>query len=389
MHFSNCLVRAGAEEHILTLLKGLDRERFRLSLTCTPEVARKLGADVPSDVEVFTLTLRKPGHLAAAWRLAGILRSRRVDILHSHLFYASLFASPIGRLCGVPVVVETPHVREHWRRGWLKGRFVVDRAVGRSVDHYVAVSEANARYLVETKGLPRRKVMVIRNGSDLTRFRPGPGDADLRRRLGFGAADPVLAVIGRLEPQKGHRFLLAALPAVRAEFPTVRLVCVGEGSLREELEATVARGGLQEAVRFVGYQEAVTEWVRVADVTVLPSLYEGLPLAAIESLAVERPVVATAVDGTPEVVLDGKTGLTVPPGDPAGLAAAVCRLLRDRGLRQELARAGRSWVLERFSQERQVRETQDFYLAALARRRRWARRGAGAIPFPASPAASS
>jgi glycosyltransferase involved in cell wall biosynthesis len=365
LYFSNSLVRGGAEEHVLTLLRGLDRTLFRPHLVCTPEVASALRPDLPRDVEVTPLRLRRPGHLGAALRLARLLRARRVDVLHSHLFYASLFASPVGRLCRVPLIVETPHVREHWRRGRLKGHFVVDRLAGRCVDRYIAVSEANARYLVGEKGLPARKVTVIHNGCDLGRFdparRPPPG---LRERLGFGPADPVLLVLGRLEPQKGQRVLLEALPAVRERFPRCRLVCAGEGALRGELEALAQSLGLDEAVRFVGFQADVGEWLALADLTVLPSFYEGLPLAAIESLAAGRAVVATAVDGTPEVVVDGRTGLTVPPGDAAALARALCRLLTDAEERLRLGRAGREWVTEHFDQRQQVVRTQDLYLAA-------------------------
>src|SRR5439155_23179940 len=129
--------------------------------------------------------------------------------------------------------------------------------------------------------------------------------------LGFGDDDPVLVVIGRLEPQKGHRVLLLALPAIRHEFPGVRVVFVGEGGLKAELEQQVAGAGLTDAVRFVGRQSNVVDWLALADVTVLPSFYEGLPLAAIEALAAGRPIVATAVGGTPEVVVDGPTRLTV------------------------------------------------------------------------------
>lgn len=364
-YVTNALVRGGAEEHVLTLLRGLDRARFRALLVCTPETRAKLDGDVPADVEVVPLSLRRPRDLGPALRLLRLLRARQVDVLHAHQFYSSLFASPVAWLARVPVIVETPHVREHWRKGWLKSRYVIDRVAGRFVDHYIAVSRANAAYLVHEKGLPAAKVTVIANGCDVDRFdpahRPPPG---LRRSLGFGETDPVLLVIGRLEPQKGHAVLIEALPLVRRRFPNVRLVCLGEGGLLGALEAQVAAAGLQPAVRFVGFQAAVADWLALADLTVLPSYYEGLPLAAIESLAAGRPVVATAVDGTPEVVVHEKTGLTVPPGDPVRLAEALCRALGDPLWRQTLGRAGRAWVLERFRQERQVRETEQFYLRA-------------------------
>jgi glycosyltransferase involved in cell wall biosynthesis len=365
LYFTNTNARGGAEEHMLTLLHGLDRTHFRFHLVCPPEVADMLRPDLPADVELLPLCLRKPSQFRNAIRLYRIMRERRVDILHSHLFYSSLFASPVGWLCRVMVVLETPHLSERWRRGWFKSRFVVDRFVGRFVDHYIAVSEANARYLSEEKGLPRKKIVIIHNGCDPVRFDPSHRPpSGLKATLGFHETDPLLVVNARLEPQKGHRVLLQSFETVRREFPRVRLVCLGEGCLRAELESQVRDLGLEDSVRFLGYQSNVVDWLALADLTVLPSFWEGLPLAAIESLAAGRTVVATAVDGTPEVVIDGKTGLTVPPDDAEHLAGAICRLLREPGLRKRMGEEGRRWVMEHFSQERQIRQTQELYLSA-------------------------
>ncbi len=365
LYFSNAPTRGGAEEHLLTLLRGLDRTYFRPLLACPHDLAETLRPDIPPDVEVFSLCLRRLSQAGSMLQLARILRDRQVKVLHSHLFYASVFASPIGWACGVPVIVETPHVREDWRTGWLKSRFIVDRLAGRFVTHYVAVSEANKHYLVERKGLPQEKISVIRNGSDVRRYRPEQlAPPNIKQSLGFGSEDPILMVIGRLEPQKGHRVLLAALPIIRREFPSARLVCVGEGSLHAELVKQARELGIDDAVRFVGFKNNVAEWLSLADFTVLPSFYEGLPLAAIESLAAGRPVVATAVDGSAEVVVDGKTGLTVPPGDHLALSEAICRLLREPELRKRMGRQGRQWVCTYFDEREQIRQTQELYLHA-------------------------
>ena len=370
LFFDNARVRAGVEEHILTLLRGLDRQHFRLFFACAPELAEKMRADVPGDVELVPLYLEEAHDCAGAWQLAQVLRRRRIDLLHSHLFQASRLASVIGRLCGVPRIVETPHVREQWRqrKGWLKRSFVVDRLVGRFVDCFIAVSEAQRRYLAEEKHLPYEKIVVIRNGADLRRFHPARrASAERKKSLGVQDGDPVIVMLARLEPQKGHDVLLDALPQVRNEFPRVRVLCVGEGSLRPQLVERSRQLGLEDCVRFVGYQSDPVEWLALADFTVLPSYYEGLPIAAIESLAMAKTMVATDVDGTAELVLDGKTGLTVPPGQPSRLAQAICRLLREPELRQKLGEAGREWVSQHYSQEQQIRKTEEFYSRALGR----------------------
>ena len=365
LYFSNETDRGGAEEHLLALLRGLDRKHFRLHLACTSEMAKKLHSDLPEDVEVFRVMLRKPTHFAGVIQLARILRERQIGILHSHMFYASLFASPIGRLLGVPLICETPHVREQWRKGRLKSGYAVDRFIGGSVDYYIAVSMANARYLAEEKKLPPEKITVIHNGCDLNRFDPAHREPyGLRESLGFGPSDPVLVVLGRLEPQKGHGVLLKALPLIRERFPTTRVVCVGDGSLREELSGQSDALGLRDCVRFVGFQSNVEDWLALATATVLPSFYEGLPLAAIESLAAGKTVLASAVDGTPEVVRHGISGLTFPPGRPDELAEMACRILGQPELGRAMGQAGRRWVLEHFGLQQQIDKTQALYCAA-------------------------
>ncbi len=314
LHFTYSKVYAGAEEHMLTLLRGLDRELFRPLLACHPRLLQEMRSTLPGDVEAFPIRIEGLTSFVAAWQLSRILREQRVEILHSHMFHSSLMASPIGWACRVPVIIETPHVAERWRKGWMKGHFWVDRLISRYVTHHIAVSRSNAKYLVQDKGLAPHKVITIRNGCDLAHFAPGrPSPGGLRKTLGFAEEDLILVVPARLEPQKGHAVLLKAMPHILREFPQSKVVFVGDGSLRRDLEQQTERLGLASSVKFVGFQSNMADWYRFSDLMVLPSFFEGLPLVAIESLAAGCPVVATAVDGTPEVIVDGETGLTVPP----------------------------------------------------------------------------
>ena len=366
MHFATEPVRAGAEEHMLTLLRLLDRSRFQPLLATHPELIEMLRPDLPPDVETIPVILRGPRDLKGARALFHAMRTRKVAIVHSHMFQASRLASPLAWLAGVPATIETPHGREYWRRGLIKGSFAIDRTIGRFVTAYIAVSHANAKYLIEEKRLPREKIHVVQNGIPITRFDPNhAAGPDLRRTAQIEDDAPVVVVLARLEPQKGHQVLLEAWQAVVRRFPRARLVCVGAGQLREALEAQVAELALAPSVRFVGYQSNVADWLALANFTVLPSFYEGLPLVAIESLAAGRAMVATQVDGTSEVVIDGETGLLVPPGQPDLLSAAICRLLESPELAQRLGQAGRRLVEDQFSETRQVAETETVYTTAL------------------------
>ena len=363
LHFANEPVRGGAEEHLLMLLNRLDRTRFRPMLAGPPKLLKLLRDDLLKDVDTIPITLRSPKHITSAARLCALLNEHQVDILHSHMFQASKFSSPIGWLARVPVRIETTHIREDWRRGWLKGSYLVDRLIGHFITGFIAVSAANGRYLENEKRIPARKICVIRNGVAVEDFDPRREvPRELSSSLGFDVGAPVALMIARLEAQKGHRILLEAWQTVVASFPTARLVCVGEGSLRKDLEASVKANGISDSVRFVGYRRDVSDWLALASFTVLPSYYEGLPLAAIESLAAGRPVVASSVDGSTEVVLDERTGLVVPPGEPAPLAAAICRFLGSPELCRRMGREGRRLVEKSFGRQRQIAETEALYL---------------------------
>lgn len=368
--FSNARVRAGAEEVILTLLKRLDRSVFDPSLICAPELAALLRKDLPKDVDVLEVYLEQPTQLAAAAKITRYLREKKIDVLNSHQFRASMVASPVAKFAGVPVTIETPHIRELWRKRWPKSSFAIDRFAGRFVDFYIAVSESNAQFLIEKKRLPREKVRVIQNGADLTRFSPAHNPAPgVKKSLGFGESDPVIVLMGRLEAQKGHSVLLDSLPNVVSRFPALRVVFVGDGALRSALEQQAKSLQIEQHVRFVGFQSNAADWFALSDFCVLPSFYEGLPLVAMECLASGRTMIASAVDGTPEVIVDGKTGLLVPPGDPPTLAKAIMKLLEDLELRSRLATQGYQWVMEKFDLNRQIRETQVLYIEALERKK--------------------
>jgi glycosyltransferase involved in cell wall biosynthesis len=355
-------VRGGVEEVVLALLQRLDPSEFRLALAAPPPLLDALAPDL-AGVSVDAL-----GVAAQGWaqgdevaRLAGFIRRLRPDVVNPHLFRSTLVAAPLARWCGGRTVVETYHGREGWRRGPVRGRFLPDRLIARLLDGVIAVSEAARDFLIATKGYPPDRVVVVPNGRDLSVYRPGEGRDSVRRALALDPAAPVVGVVGRLETQKGHTYLLEAWPQVRREFPGARLLVVGDGALRAELEARALGADLRGSVTFTGFRADVPRVLAALDVLVLPSLYEGMPLTAIEASAMGLPVVATAVDGTPEVVRDGETGRLVPPARPTALADALRALLADPARARAMGRAGRAHVLARFDLDTQVAATARVY----------------------------
>jgi glycosyltransferase involved in cell wall biosynthesis len=357
-------VRGGVEEVALGLLRRLDPTEFRLSLAAPPALLDALAADL-AGVSLDTLAVD-----AESWaqprgmsRLSAFMRRLRPDVVNPHLFRSTAVAAPLARAAGVPAIVETYHGREAWRHGPVRGRFVVDRLISRLVTRVIAVSRGAADFLVHGKGYPRDKIVVIPNGRDLGQFAPGRHRDAVRKELGIDRHVPVVAMVGRLEAQKGHVYLLDAWPRVVAEYPDARLVLVGEGSLQDALVGQARRLGVADTVLFTGFRSDVPRILDAIDVLALPSLHEGMPLTVIEAAATGRPVVATAVDGTPEVVRDGETGLLVPPADPPALTRALVAMLGDPERAAQMGREALRWARERFDINAHVEATAGVYRA--------------------------
>ena len=355
-------VRGGVEEVALGLLQRLDPSEFRLSIAAPRALLDALAPDLDGvRLDALAIEAESFAHVGRLRTLAAFMRRIRPDVVNPHLFRSTAVAAPLARAIGIGRVVETYHGREAWRQGALRGRFVADRLIARLVTRVIAVSRGAADFLVHGKGYPPDKVVVVPNGRDLTRFTPGAHREVVRKELGLDRDAPVVGVVGRLETQKGHVYLLEAWPEVVRAHPDARLLVVGEGSLHDALVDQARRAHVAESVIFTGFRSDVPRLLDAIDVLALPSLHEGMPLTVIEAAAAGRPVVATAVDGTPEVVREGETGALVPPADPAALARALLAMLGDADAAERMGREAYRWAHERFDVDAHVEATARVY----------------------------
>jgi len=355
------------EEHVLSLVREIDRSRYLPFVVAPPKLIALFGKDL-TETKTTIFPMKLTGLLDINGRLNFIsfLRKNRIQIVNTHMFIASISFSPLARLAGVPVLIETSHGVEKWRldKGLIKrNSFIVDRLSSLLQSSILAVSHACCEDLVNIKGINRKKIVVVQNGRDLSSFSPvSPGRRlALRTQYGLTERDFVFGVMARLDFQKGHVYLFEAVRHLIARRTDFKLLVIGDGVLKDELKKKVLESGIHPQVIFTGFQRDLPGYQAILDVHVLPSLFEGLPLGLIEASAMERPVIATSVDGTPEVIIDGKTGILVPPRDPEKLSQAMEYALNNKGEMVEMGKRGRSYVLEHFTLERQINETEALY----------------------------
>ncbi|HPJ72625.1 MAG TPA: glycosyltransferase, partial [bacterium] len=295
---TSVLDRRGAEKMILELASRLDRDRFQPLVLCLRPQTDMAEDFARAGVEVAVLGMRAYFEYRALRAFRRLIRDRRIDLVHTHLYRDAVYGRILGKRAGA-AVVSTLHNSYVWRP---RSQLWLDRATARWADRITAVSEAVRRFAVEREGMPADKVTVLHNGIETSRYRVPPGTREeVRKRMGVGPDELLVGSLGHLTRQKGFRYLVDAAPDVVREVPEARFLVFGEGELGGELEARVRDRGLGDRFRFPGFREDIPEVLSAFDLFVLPSLWEGLPVVLIEAMAAGLPIVATDVDGNLEV----------------------------------------------------------------------------------------
>jgi len=291
-------------------------------------------------------------------RLARLLRRERVSVLHAHCFDPTFVGLLAARIAGTTFIF-TRHHSDHNLRLGKRWHTRIDAWCGRHADRVIAVSDATRRIMVDIERVPERNVVMVYNGAELLPTPPPDSVKALRRELGL-EDEPVCLMMARLHEEKGHRVLFDALPGVLPHVAPLVVLLAGDGPHREQLESEVRYRELDSVVRFLGRRHDIPELISLSSVVVLPSLAESFGFAALEAMSLGRAVVAARTGGIPEVVVDGQTGLLVPPGDAGALAVALSRILKDREWALTLGEGGRRRAAF-FSVERMMRGYEAVY----------------------------
>ena len=361
----NTLSAGGAELHLLTLCRHLRRRNVDVTVAYLKEIqgSRSLRADFEKEgIDVIDLRAHRRFAWRFPFRLAKVIAETRPDILHTHLPRADFGGGAMKWLrCDVPWVCSVHDIHsKHWT---ARSILPLIDVLWRRCDAVIAISGAVRDWLVDERGLQSERVFLIHYGIDVAAFVGDGGDRPA------GAHAPVVGMIGRLEPRKGHHVLIRAMPAILEKIPTASLWIAGHDpeSHGPFLQRLIHRLNLENSVRLVGFQRDVPRFLQAIDVLAFPSRFEGFGLVALEAMAAGKPVVASRIAPLTEIVVDGETGILAEANQPAAFGDAVSWLLAHPEEARRMGLEGRRRAREAFSAERMAQHTLAVYETALQR----------------------
>lgn len=287
--------------------------------------------------------------------LGNIIRAHKIDIIHFHGGPGGLF---FLREINIPVIYTVHHTyyqqyrfihKQKWK--WIFS--LIESSSYKKADKIIAVSSSTKNVLVERYGLREERIKVIPNGVDLSRFHP----------MNIDKIPNSILYVGRLDKRKGIDFLVKTIPLIKKEIPEIKLFIVGKGKLRKPLEKFIHFHHLESNIQFLGFipDRELPQWYNKAEITVIPSVFEGFGITAIESMACGTPVIATKVDGLKDVIDDGKTGFLIAPSNKEELSNTIIRILKNEKLRDKIIKNGKKEILDRFKWNKIIGEILGIY----------------------------
>jgi sugar transferase (PEP-CTERM/EpsH1 system associated) len=362
LHIVLSTATGGMENVIYNLAAARDSSRLKLRVACLEAIGPLSGKLKQHEIESELIPKMTPGlSMIFPWSLIRFIRRSKCDIVHTHSGCWSKVATACAWIPRVKLVY-TDHGRAFPE---LRDRIFLDRIAVRFTDRVVAVGEPLRDYLLNTVRLPENKVITIRNGIDTERFQPRPDRITVRTELGYDSTSVVIAIVARLAPVKNHRLLIETFSDLSKAYPSARLLIIGDGPLRGELETMTRDLSLSDKVRFTGDRPDVERLLGAADIATLSSQSEGVSLTLLEAMATGLPVVATNVGGNPAIISEGINGYLVGQ-DRSTYAAALGRLVESEDLRRTLGAHARQTVVDRWSVRLMAARYQELYAELVA-----------------------
>lgn len=361
-HIITRMIVGGAQENTLYTILGHLRKGHEVTLITGPSPGREgkllQNVDFPpfETIELPSLVreLDPVNDLKAYRALKKLLKERKFDVVHTHSSKAGVIGRIAARKAGTPVVVHTVHGQAFhpYEKGWKNAIYKLsERIAARYCDKIFAVAQAMIDQCVDASVAPREKYKVVYSGMDTSAFANAVREPELRSELGIPENARVIATLARLFPMKGYEYVVPAAAEIIRDYPDTHMLLIGDGPMRDELDARIASLGVAEHFHFAGLvpPAQVHRYLAQADLLWHLSLREGLPRSVVQALATGIPAIGFRLDGTPEVILDGETGYCVAPESVAEVVDVTRKLWRTPALARQLGENGRKLVLERFN----------------------------------------
>lgn len=377
MHLTQTIVRGSSVERLIVrLAEKIEKSRFSISIVSLtrPTLAASSFLEMARHACPKTHYIpwrRTKPFVSSIYKLCHLIKRYNIHILHTHEPRTNFVGLVAARLTGIKVVASA--------HGWvlvgaplrLKVYQWIDRlVVVRLLDHIIVGSDALRRDLSQ-KRIPLERITTLHYGVDIKGFASVSHEANcLKKRYNLNSRHKLIATVGRLSKEKGHKFLLMAAQIVIRDFPNVKFLIVGEGSTREELEDYCAKLGLSENVIFTGFifHQNLLEVLCGIDIFVLPSLTESFPFAILEAMMVGKPVIATDVGGVSEMIYHGETGLLIQPSDSIALARAISLLLENQDMSNRIGKNAQKMIETEFTLEHYIKQIQELYTRVFSER---------------------
>ena len=350
----------GLQQVIVHLCTYINRDLFDVSVLCLREKGMFATVIENMGIRVFSLDQNLLGvDYFAFVKICRILKNECIDIVHTHNTQPFIDGGLAAVLAGVQTVIHTDHARKYPdKRSYMFAEWLLSHFVYK----VIGVSDHTRLELIRYEKMSPRKVVTIPNGIDPSKLEGKIDKKALLKDLNINNRNPVIGFCGRIAEQKGLIYLLQALPAICSSFPEAVVLLAGDGPLRQDLEHRSQEMGIGDKVKFLGTRQDIPSLLKVFDVFVLPSIFEGLPMVVLEAMAAGCPVVATDVGGTSTAIDNGKTGILVGPENPGELARGITALLTDRELRNRIIAAAKESVNNNFSAKKMTQRYEQLYL---------------------------
>lgn len=380
-HIITRLELGGAQQNTLYCCENHDRKKFEVILiTGEGGYLDRQALGIKSCKVYFLPELKHPirpwWDLAALFKISSILKKEKVDLVHTHSSKAGILGRWAAKRAGVPCIIHTVH---GW--GFYPGQFfllqwlyqTLERWAAKFTDVLITVSQENKRAGLDA-GIGREaQYQVIHSGIDIRQYRLSV-PRTIKVRLKFGTwRRPTVLVLSNFKRQKSPLSVVETAKYLAGLLPSALFLWAGDGELRGEVEKAIARMGLEKNFQLLGWRDDVADLLAASDVLLLASRYEGLPRVVLQAMAAGKPVVATAVSGTPEAVEQGVTGFLHEPGDCGGMSESLLELLSHRGLAGKMGRAGHRRLTGTFLIHEMLKEIERLYKSCLKKENKMAK----------------